>query len=133
MDSINIDLKGSEIAGFDLVDGTLTIRFSRAYLIKTLTGSAEMTRWWQAGTLTIEDADLESALPAGPQICAGGDLQENIYTYRDMIPIPFSSRGHIRCELRLEGEQDALIATGKAARLDMLETPRYIEHLRPER
>lgn len=132
MDSISIDLKGSEISAIELNQGRLTIAFSRAYLVKTMTGSNEKTRWWQAGNLVIEDAEAKSPLPAGPQVCAGGDLEENIYTYRDMIPIPFEGRGRVGCELRLEGLSEPLIATGTAIRLEMSETPKYIEHLRPD-
>lgn len=132
MDSISIDLIGSEIDSV-VIDqpGRLCIGFSRAYLIKTLTGSDERTRWWQAGRLCIEDAELDSTLPTGPLICAGGDIDDNIYTYRDMIPIPLDSRGRSRCELRFEGEAAPLIVTGTALRLEMQGTPAYIEHLRP--
>lgn len=128
---MHIDLNGSEVASIDLNDARLSIHFSRAYLVKTMTGSNERTRWWQAGSLTIEGAELLSAPPAGPLRCAGGDLDENIYTYRDMIPVPFESRGRIRCQLHFDGIADPLIASGCAVMLRMLDTPKYIEHLRP--
>jgi hypothetical protein len=130
LDSSSIDLKGSEIASIDLEQGCLRLRLARAYLVKTLTGSAETTRWWQEGILSLEDAVLLAPLPVGPLICAGGDVDENIYTYRDMIPIPLESRGQIRCALRFAGTSSQLIATGSSVRLEMLGTPKYIEHLR---
>jgi hypothetical protein len=46
-----------------------------------------------------------------------------------MIPVPFKSRGLIRCLLRLEGRDDPLIVSGRAIRLEMADAPRYIEHL----
>ena len=80
----------------------------------------------------IEGAEVE-ALPSGtPLVCAGGELDENIYTYRDMIPVPFESRGHIRCALRFEGIDTPMIVTGHSIKLLMRETPRYIEHLRAQ-
>ena len=130
LDSTSIDLKGSEIASIDLDQGCLRIHLARAYLIKTLTGSTEKTRWWQAGVLCLEDAVPLSPIPIGPLICQGGDLDENIYTYRDMIPIPLDSRGHIRCEIRFEGVSSPFIVNGSTVRLEMLDTPKYIEHLR---
>ncbi|MCG6898276.1 MAG: hypothetical protein LJE61_07735 [Thiocapsa sp.] len=130
MDSISIDLKGSEISSIELAGGHLRIHFSRAYLIKTMTGSHERTRWWQAGDLVIDDAEPLSPIPAGPIVCLGGDIDENIYTYRDMLPVPLVSRGHARCELRLDGEPKAFVAEGTGIRLEMRDTPRYIEHLR---
>ncbi|MTW20554.1 hypothetical protein [Allochromatium palmeri] len=131
MDSSSIELKGSEIESIDLNGDQLEIRFARASLIKSMTGSAERTRWWQAGRLLIEGVELAERPPEGPLVCAGGDLDENIYTYRDMIPLPFESRGHIRCELHFEGTESRLRVIGTAARLTMLDTPKYIEHLRP--
>ncbi|MBK1722087.1 hypothetical protein [Thiocystis violacea] len=132
MDTINVELKGSEIESIERDGDRLTILFSRAFLLKTMTGSEEKTRWWQAGSLVIEGAEARTPLPIGPQICVGGDIEENIYTYRDMIPIPFESRGHVGCELRFEGRPEPLIVVGTAVRLNMQGTPKYIEHLRPQ-
>ncbi|QIK38994.1 hypothetical protein GWK36_14450 [Caldichromatium japonicum] len=131
MDSTSIELKGSEIEEIALAGDILEIRFARAYLIKTMTGSIERTRWWQAGSLIIEDAEVPERPPEGPLVCAGGDLEANIYVYRDMIPLPFADRGAIRCELRFEGTLSRLCATGRDARLEMRDVPKYIEHLRP--
>lgn len=131
MDSSQIDLPGSEIEAIDLDDGALKLRFSRAYILKSMTGSKERTRWWQAGTLVIEGVDQVPRIPPAPLVCAGGDIEENVYTYRDTIPIPFVSHGTIRCLLRFEGQLEPLIVSGRAIRLDMLDVPRYIAHLRP--
>ncbi|WP_338115471.1 hypothetical protein [Thiocystis minor] len=130
LDSTSIELKGAEISSIDLDQRCLRIQIARASLIKTLTGSTERTRWWQAGVLRMEDAVLLSPLPVGPLVCTGGDLDENIYTYRDMIPIPLASRGHIRCELHFEGEASPFIVTASTVKLEMLDTPKYLEHLR---
>ncbi len=131
MDTSSIELPGSKIERIELLRGELRIAFSRAYIIKTLTGSAERTRWWQAGALILEEAEPEGHLPEGPLTCAGGDLGENIYTYRDMIPIPLRSRGQARCDLRFLEIPDHLVATARGIRLELLDVPRYIEHIRP--
>ncbi len=34
-------------------EGKLKVRFSRAYIIKTMSGSEERTRWWQTGELVF--------------------------------------------------------------------------------
>ncbi|MEW8396188.1 MAG: hypothetical protein AB2707_08510, partial [Candidatus Thiodiazotropha sp.] len=72
MDSSSIDLPGSEVESIEFENGRLTIRFSRAIVIKTMSGSEERTRWWQAGALVYEAADLESAIPGFPCVCEGG-------------------------------------------------------------
>lgn len=130
MDSSSIELPGAEIEAITLQDGVLRVRFSRAYIIKTMTGSKERTRWWQAGDLVLEDTEVQGELPKGPLVCRGGDISENIYTYRDMIPIPLESRGHARCLLRFRGSNQTLQAEGRGIRLQMEATAKYLEHLR---
>ena len=131
MDSSQIDLPGSEIEGIALEQGTLRIRFSRAYILKSMTGSKERTRWWQEGALVLEGVEEDQSLPEGPVVCAGGDIDENLYTYRDMIPVPYASRGAIRLMIRFAGRSEPLTVTGRVIRLEMVGVPRYIEHLTP--
>jgi hypothetical protein len=131
VDSSNIELAGSEIAGITLENQVLRVQFSRAYIIKTMTGSVERTRWWQAGDLVLEGVELTGEVPSGPLVCAGGEVGENIYTYVDMIPIPLNSRGHSECLLRFAGTDREFQARGRAIRLELREVPKYIEHLRP--
>jgi hypothetical protein len=130
MDSSSIELPGSEIDTITLEDQRLRVRFSRAYIIKTMTGSAERTRWWQAGDLIMEGAEAESQPPQGPLVCGGGDIEENVYTYRDMIPLPLESRGRTRCALEFRNTDEKLIVNGETIRLEMADVPKYIEHIR---
>lgn len=131
MDSSSIQLPGSKISAVTIEGATVRVRFEPAYLIKTMTGSVERTRWWQNGSLVFEGAEIEEdqALPALPAACDGGDVGENVYTYRDMIPIPLDSRGRAHCVLKVG---DGVIRVeGTAVRLEMEGVPKYIEHLRP--
>ncbi len=130
MDSSSIELNGSEVESIQVDGERVILRFSRAIIIKTITGSTERTRWWQAGELIFEGAEVEGDLPECPTICAGGDVGENIYTYRDMIPLPLESRGRAHCDLRFEGDQGRLQVQGEGVKLKMDDRPRYIEHLR---
>ncbi|MET0067139.1 MAG: hypothetical protein ABW076_12410 [Candidatus Thiodiazotropha sp.] len=129
MDSSTIDLPGSEIEAVEFDNGTLTIRFSRVIIIKTMSGSEEQTRWWQAGALIFENAEPEADLPECPCVCEGGDVGENVYTYRDMVPIPLHSHGRARCDLKIR-DQEPLKAWAEGVRLEMEDRPRYIEHIR---
>ena len=90
----------------------------------------ERTRWWQAGCLIFEEAELEGEVPACPCICEGGDVGENVYTYRDMIPVPLESHGRAHCELRVRGQSAPLRARARSVRLEMEDRPHYIEHFR---
>ncbi|WP_295584260.1 hypothetical protein [uncultured Lamprocystis sp.] len=130
MDSSYIELKGSEIELIESTSSTVRIAFPCALIIKNMTGSKERTRWSQAGVLVLEDVSNPPDWNAGSVVCAGGDIDDNVYTYRDMIPIPFSSRGLIRCALRLEGASTTLLVEARSARLEMEGVPKYLDHLR---
>ncbi|MCM8856478.1 MAG: hypothetical protein LC541_05720 [Candidatus Thiodiazotropha sp.] len=130
MDSSTIELPGSDIESVSFENNKLTVRFSRAIIIKTMSGSEEKTRWWQAGALVFDGAEIESDLPASPCVCDGGDVGENIYTYRDMIPIPLESQGRAHCDLKIKGSEQRLQAWAEGVKLIMDDRPHYIEHLR---
>jgi len=130
MDSSTIQLPGSEIERISLQQGCLRVSFSRAYIVKTMTGSNEKTLWWQAGDLVLEGAEAEQRIPSGPAVCDGGDIDENIYTYRDMIPVPLDSRGRTRCELKLRDSDEKVVVRGETVRLELSGTPKYIRHIR---
>ena len=132
MDSTSIELPGSNIAAVTVDGDRVRVEFAPAYLVKSMTGSTERTRWRQNGSLVFEGARLDggSPLPSFPAVCEGGDVGENVYTYRDMIPIPLESRGRAHCALRVGGS--VLRVSANAVRLDMQDVPKYIEHLRPE-
>ncbi|OOZ35609.1 hypothetical protein [Solemya velesiana gill symbiont] len=132
MDSSSIDLPGSEVESIKIEQDTVVLRFSRAIIIKTMTGSVERTRWWQAGELIFEGAEVEGDLPDMPGICDGGDVGENIYTYRDMIPVQLESRGRAHCDLRFRDSDKKLVVQAEAVKLVMEDRPHYIEHIRPE-
>ncbi len=132
MDSSSIDLVGSEIERIRVTDDQVVIHFSRAKLIKTMSGSVERTLWYQPGTLTFDGAEVEGDYPQGELNCCGGDVGENIYTYRDMIPIPFKSAGRVYCDLRFDGTDCHLKVEGSAVNLVMQDRPHYIDHIRPD-
>lgn len=132
MDSTSIELTGARIAAVSHEGDDVRIVFEPAYLIKHMTGSVEQTRWRQNGALVFEQAALtvDGDLPELPAECGGGDVGENVYTYRDMIPVPLNSRGHAHCDLRVG---DARIRVeGSAVYLEMVDVPKYIEHVRPD-
>jgi len=132
MDSSSIELPGSEISGVTIDGETICIHFERVFITKTMTGAFEHTRWWQQGDLVFEGAQLIDDLPSFPAVCSGGDVGENVYTYRNMIPIPLESHGAAHCDLKIEGSSQHLRIQAQAVRLDMIDTPNYIEHVAAE-
>ncbi len=132
MEISSIELPGSEVESIAFEGDDLILRFSRAYIIKTISGSEERTKWWQAGDLVFEQAEVEGDLPASPAVCSGGDVGENIYTYRDMVQIPLQEEGQAHCDLGFEGTDDRLKVRSIRVRMRMQDRPRYIEHIKPE-
>ena len=131
MDTSSIELPGSEVEALIVEGDTIRVRFSRAFIIKTMTGSVERTKWWQAGDLVFERAQLGEEPPELPAVCGGGDIIDNVFTYRDMIPVPLVGRGHTGCDLHFTGDERRLKITAEAMRLDLIDVAKYIEHMRP--
>ena len=129
MDSNTIELPGSQISGVTIDGGTIRVHFERVIIIKTMPGAFERTKWWQQGDLVFEDAQLIDALPSLPAVCSGGDIGENVYTYRNMIPIPLESRGAAHCDLKIEDDDQHIRIQAEAVHLDMIDAPKYIEHI----
>ena len=131
MDLTSIELPGSRITDIKLDDEEVRVRFEPAYLIKTMTGSEERTKWRQNIELVFENAELiEGGTLELPAICDGGDVGENIYTYRDMIPVPLESRGQAHCDLGVEGGAVRIRVQAEGVHLMREGMPKYIEHLR---
>ncbi|HID44661.1 MAG TPA: hypothetical protein EYP34_02750 [Chromatiaceae bacterium] len=131
MDLTSIELPGSRITDIKLDGDDVRVRFEPAYLIKTMTGSEERTKWRQNIELVFENAELlEGGTLDLPATCSGGDVGENIYTYRDMIPVPLESRGQAHCDLGVEGGAVRIRVQAEGVRLAREDIPRYIEHLR---
>ena len=49
-----------------------------------------------------------------PREVAGGDVGENVYTYRDMIPVPLQSRGRAHCALKI-GDAGVIRVSGSSS------------------
>ena len=131
MDSSSIELPGAEVSEIRVTGDEVAVCFSRAIIIKTMSGSRERTRWWQAGELVFGGAELDGEPPQGVLVCDGGDVGENVYTYRDMIPVPLESRGSAHCDLRFIGTDQRLQLRAESVSLRLADRPRYIEHIKP--
>ncbi|MEW7976572.1 MAG: hypothetical protein AB2814_03765 [Candidatus Sedimenticola endophacoides] len=130
MDSSSINLFGSEVESIRVEGARVSLRFSRAYIEKAMTGSRERTRWWQSGTLIFDGAEVLEALPEAPAVCDGGDVSENVYTYRDMLPLPMMGKGPAHCNLRFRDTERRLVVRAEEVSLTMDDREHYIEHIR---
>lgn len=131
MDSTSVELNGSTIGALSQDDDLVRVTLAPAFLIKTMTGSDERTRWTQNLVLEFTDAEVVSGADiALPAQCQGGDVGENVYTYRDMIPVPLESRGRAHCLLRIQGSDQVLRVQAAGVKLIAEGRPEYVEHIR---
>ena len=111
---------------------TVCIHLSEFFIYVSLSGSAERTQWRQAGVLVLDEAEVEGGLPVGPAVLAGGDVHDNTYTYRDLVPLPLDARGRVGCTLRIKGRDEPLVLQGTRLRLETLGERRYVAHVRDQ-
>jgi hypothetical protein len=127
-----LSFPGSEIERVVHEDSRVTVSFSPFYILVSLGGAEERTRWRQAGEMVIEDARIDDDFPRCPCVVAAGEFRNNMYLYKDLVPLPLDSRGDVACTLRFEGTDDSTTLSGSSIRLNPLGERKYIEHIRPE-
>jgi hypothetical protein len=128
--SYTLQLPEARLESIDRDADAITLRFSQAYLVQEMENAFEDSLWTQAVNLSIRDYHLEGELPACPCEISGGDITNNIYTYRDHAPLPINWRGEVRCTLKVAGSDAAFSINGATMQLEQIETPRYIRHIK---
>jgi hypothetical protein len=125
-----LQLPGAELASIDEDDDTITLHLSRIHVVREMENAFEDSLWSQAGRLVIRYSQISGDMPACPCRIAGGELVNNIYTYRDHAPLPLDWHGSVRCRLTFEGEQAPWTIEGSAMHLERIDHPRYIRHIK---
>ena len=128
-----LQLPGAQLASIERNGDTFTLHFSRLELIQEMEGAFDDSLWTQAVNLIIRDAALEGTLPECPCVIGGGDLTDNIYTYRDHAPLPIKWRGDVGCRLAVDGTDCEFTLRGTGIDVQQLDYPRYIKHIKKDR
>ena len=128
--SYTLQLPEARLESIDRDAGTITLRFSQVFLVQEMENAFDDSLWTQAVNLTISDYSLHGELPDCPCVISGGDITDNIYTYRDHAPLPINWRGDVRCTLKVAGSHAVFSINGNSMQLEQLETPRYIRHIK---
>lgn len=125
-----LQLPEARLESIDRDADSITLHFSQVYLVQDMENAFEDSLWTQAVNLTIKDVSIDGDLPECPCDISGGDITNNIYTYRDHAPLPINWRGEVRCSLKIAGSDAAFSISGNTMQLEQIETPRYIRHLK---
>ena len=128
--SYTLQLPEARLESIDRDADAITLRFSQVYLVQEMENAFEDSLWTQAVNLSIRDYSLDGELPACPCEISGGDIINNIYTYRDHAPLPINWHGDVRCTLKLTGSDAGFSISGTGMQLEQIETPRYIRHIK---
>jgi hypothetical protein len=130
-DTIQIlQLPGAQLASIDQGEDEITLHFSQVQLVQEMENAIEDSLWTQAIALTIKEIELEGELPACPCEIKGGDLIDNIFTYRDHAPLPINWQGEVSCKLIVAGNGTGFTISGAALNVNQIDNPRYIKHVK---
>ena len=125
-----LQLPGAQLESIEQTDNDITLHFSQVQLVQEMEGAIEDSLWTQAVNLLIRDIEIEGELPACPCVIKGGDMIDNIFTYRDHAPLPINWRGEVRCTLTVEDSGASFSIDGESMQLEQIDTPRYIKHVK---
>ena len=125
-----LQIPGAQLDSIEQSDNEITLHFSQVQLLQEMEAAIEDSLWTQAVNLTIRDIEIEGELPECPCIIKGGDLVDNIFTYRDHAPMPINWRGEVRCMLIVEGTGETFSIEGEYMQLEQIDPPRYIRHMK---
>ena len=125
-----LQISGAQLESIEQADNDITLHFSQVQLVQEMEGAIEDSLWTQAVNLLIRDIEIEGELPACPCVIKGGDLVDNIFTYRDHAPLPINWRGEVSCMLIVEGTGNTFSVEGESMQLEQIDNPRYIRHVK---
>lgn len=132
-DTTNVlQIPGAQLESITQSDNEITLHFSQVHLLQEMEGAIEDSLWTQAVNLTISDIETEGEPPECPCVIKGGDLVNNIFTYRDHAPLPIDWRGEVRCTFTVEGTDSRFTVNGQAMQLEQIGNPRYIKHIKKQ-
>ena len=130
-DTTNVlQIPGAQLASIEQTDNDITLQFSQVELLQEMEGAIEDSLWTQAVKLVIREISIEGDLPECPCVIKGGDMIDNIFTYRDHAPLPIDWRGEVRCALVVAGSDASFSIDGESMQLKLIDTPRYIRHIK---
>lgn len=125
-----LQIPDARLESIEQDDSGITLHFSQVHLVQEMEGAFEDSLWTQAVRLTVKEPVLEGELPACPCEISGGDLTDNIYTYRDHAPLPIQWRGEVRASFTVAGDDGTFSIDGTSMQVEQLDHPRYIRHIK---
>ncbi len=124
-----LQLQGAKLEKIDTDTDHVRLHFSEVRLVQEMDGAFEDSLWKQAINLVINNPEVSGTLPDCPCELSGGDLSDNIYTYRDHAPLPIDWRGQVGFKLRLMPDDAVVAIDGTSIVVEQIEHPVYLGHI----
>jgi hypothetical protein len=125
-------IPGAQLASIEQDDNEITLHFSEVRLIQEMEGAFEDSLWIQPVDLTVKGITLEGDLPECPCEITGGEMSDNIYTYREHAPLPIDWRGVVGCTFTPGDAGAGFSINGDAMQLEQIGNPRYVKHVKKD-
>jgi hypothetical protein len=125
----SLQIPGARLERIERSDNEITLHFSLVHLVQVMEGAFQDSLWKQACNLVIRDVEINGELPECPCEIQGGDMLNNIYTYRDHAPLPIDWNGSVGCRFTVAGSGAVFSIDGTVMQMKMIDHPRYIRHI----
>jgi hypothetical protein len=125
----SLQLPGAQLERIERSDDAITLHFSQAHLVQVMEDTFQDSLWRQACNLVIRNVGINGELPQCPCEIQGGDMINNIYTYRDHAPLPIDWSGSVGCRFTIAGSGTVFSIDGSSMQMEMIDHPRYIRHI----
>lgn len=129
----HLQIPGARLESVERSQDTVSLRFSRVELIQVMENAFDDSLWHQPVNLTISNCSVAGDLPETGCEIESGEMTDNIYTYRDSVPLPINWRGDVSCSFKTAGNGQAFSITGDSMLLEQVGHPRYLKHVKKDK
>ena len=127
-----LQLPGAQLESIEPGENEITLHFTQFHIVQEMENAFEHSLWTQACDLVLRNISISGELPECPCEISGGDLTDNIFTYRDHAPLPIDWRGATGCTFTVAGSDTGFSIDAEFLQVERLEHPRYIKHMKKE-
>jgi hypothetical protein len=127
-----LQLPGARLESIEQGDNEITLHFSQFHIVQEMENAFEDSLWTQDCNLRLRNIEISGDLPDCPCEIEGGDLINNIFTYRDHAPLPVDWRGQTGCRFTVAGSDTGFSINAEYLEVERLGHPRYLRHIKKE-
>ncbi len=125
-----LQLSGAQLESIEQGDNAITLHFSQFEIVQEMENTIENSLWTQACDLVLRNIEISGELPECPCEIKGGDLTNNIFTWRDHASLPIDWHGDTGCKFSVAGSDAEFSINAEFLQVKRLEHPRYIRHMK---